>query len=228
MVALRNGELVQYCGVTENLGGSWRPGRWPEPDIRYCIRDQHPLVAAGIWEGEIAWALAQWSKLFELNFERIDEPRRAHFLFTVGNLGGPGGVLAQAQLVPYGVQRNDDFQSKIEVDSFDKFGAEDRSMVAMQFDLGETLCHEAGHSLGMMHDESREVALLDPNYNPTISGPQERDIAMMLALGYPLRKAKQPAPKPEPTPSLGPIGTRSLRAGQTYTAKKRAWLLEEL
>lgn len=218
MVALSNGELVRYCGAVENLGGAWRPGRWPEPNLRYCIRDQHPLVSAAIWEGEIAWSLSQWSAVFELNFERTDDPRpgKSHFLFTVGKLGGPGGVLAQAGLIPFGVQRNDDFQSVIEVDSLDNFSDVDRSMIAMSFDLGETLCHEEGHSLGLSHDESGEIALLDPMYNPRISGLQKRDIAMAQSLGYPLRKKPDVPPGLPVPPARNRPYTTMASPGQTY------------
>lgn len=228
MIELPDGELVHYCGATANLGGGWRSGKWPEPDLRYCIRDQHPLCSLETWEKEIAWALAQWSKLFELNFERIDDPRpgKAHLLFTVGNLGGPGGVLAQAGLIPYGVRRNDDFQSVIQTDSFDKFGEEDRSVVAMQFKAGLVLCHEVGHSCGMMHDETRELALLDPQYNPTIAGPQKRDIVMMQALGYQLRTVAPTTP-PDSTGGEGRLQTTQLRPGQVYTAKTHSVVVSQ-
>lgn len=234
MIELSDGSEVQVCGVTENIGGGWRMGKWPEPNLRYCIRDQHPLMSKDTWEAEIAWALEQWSKAFELNFERTDDPRpgRAHFLISVGNLGGPGGVLAQATLIPPGVIRNDDFQSVLTADSLDKFTGRDRAAVAMQVVIGEVFCHEVGHSLGLVHDESTEVALMDPVYNSRISGLQPRDVMLATANGYIRRKAMPPS-EPTPVPPtaekpLGPVDYRRLATGVSYTPKKRAWVIEEL
>lgn len=231
MSIVAGGKQIRMCGVVASLGRGQSFCRWPSSQLRYCIRDQHPRVSPEIWEGEIEWALSHWSKTFVLDFERIDEPNRAHLLFTVANLGGQGGVLAQAGLVPCGVRRNDDFQSKIEVDSLDNFGVEDRTSVAMQFDLGEVLTHELGHSFGQGHEERRGVlALMNPQYNPRISGLQKTDIANFSQPGwYELRKSGGPKPPaPEPPTALGAMGSRALKAGQVFTAKKRAWVVEEL
>lgn len=220
---------VKMCGVAQALGRGDSFCRWPGDKLRYCIRDQHPRVSKEIWEGEIEWSINFLESTFELDFERVDKESDSHIVYTVDNLGGPGGTLADAFLVPCGVRKNDDFRSRVRVDALDSFDAEDRTAIAMAFDLGEVILHEGLHVMGLGHIETRGVvALLNPQYNPRISGLQPADIKAMTGIGYKLRQT--PAPKPPATPgeSLGPIGTRMLRAGQTYTAKKRAWLLEEL
>lgn len=193
---LSDGSAVRMCGVAESLGGDARFCRWPESRLRYCIRDQHPRVAKQVWEGEIEWALSVLSATFELDFERVDAERDAHILYTVANLGGPGGVLADAQLVPCGVGRNDDFQSRVRVDALDSYAAEDQTRIAMTFDLGEVILHEDMHVLGLGHITSPgTVALLNPKYNPSISGLQPADIEAAIGIGYRRRSATPPAAK---------------------------------
>jgi len=219
--------------VAQCLGGNGQFCRWPGDDLRYCIRDQHPLVEKAVWEGEIEWALNVLSTTFQLNFERTDDARNAHIVYTVANLGGPGGVLADAMLIPCHVRKNDDFQSIVRVDALDRYAAEDKSRIGMGFDLGEVLLHEDLHVAGLGHITDPSVlALLNPRYNPGISGLQPPDIEAMLGIKYLRRKKPEPLPPVTPPSVPGsPLGKivdyRYLPPGATYKSDKRTWLLCE-
>lgn len=229
MVTLTDGSEVQMCGVAQSLGGNGKFCRWPEDNLRYCIRDQHPLVEKSVWEGEIEWALNVLSTTFNLNFERTDDARNAHIVYTVANLGGPGGVLADAMLVPCAVRKNDDFQSIVRVDALDRYAAEDKSRIGMGFDLGEVILHEDEHVLGLGHiTDPGVIALLNPRYNPGISGLQAADIEALLGVGY-RRRSKPPATPPSApeSPLAKVVDYRYLPPGATYKSNKRTWLLCE-
>jgi len=233
MVTLTDGTEMQMCGVAQSLGGNGQFCRWPGDELRYCIRDQHPLVEKAVWEGEIEWALNVLSTTFQLNFERTDDARNAHIVYTVANLGGPGGVLADAMLIPCHVRKNDDFQSIVRVDALDRYAAEDKSRIGMGFDLGEVLLHEDLHVAGLGHITDPSVlALLNPRYNPGISGLQPPDIEAMLGIKYLRRKKPEPLPPVTPPSVPGsPLGKivdyRYLPPGATYKSDKRTWLLCE-
>lgn len=214
---------IQMCGVAQSLGGDGQFCRWPEDRLRYCIRDQHPRMAKAIWEGEIEWALGVLSKKFQLEFERVDKEQDSHIAYTVDNLGGQGGTLADAYLVPCGVRKNNDFRSRVRVDALDNFDAEDRTQIAMTFDLGEVILHEDLHVMGLGHITTPgTIALLNPQYNPRISGLQPADVKEMLGIGYKLREVVVPPAPPTggPGPATGkrPF-TTALSPGQTYKAR---------
>lgn len=192
-------KAVRYCGVSERLTvGGAKYCRWPESVLRYCIRDDHPHMESDQFVGGIEWAINQIASTFQLDFERVDRAKDANILYTVANIDAPGGVLADAYLVPCGIKRNNQFQSVVRFDSLDKFTAEKRLRAAMLFDLGEVGLHETTHSLGMPHiDTPRgKPALMNPSYNVQISGFQPADIDALVKLGYPIREKEPPKPTP--------------------------------
>jgi hypothetical protein len=208
------------CGVTQALGGSQRAGKWPEKLITYRIANQHPLVEKKVWEGEFEWALKAVSSVFDLDFERVD--RGGNIVYSAANLGGQGGVLGLTELIPPGVRRNKDFTSNLKIDALDRFSAEDQAQIAMSFDLGEVNLHELLHALGLYHITARGIiALLNPQYNPSISGLQKADIEEMLDVGYALRVQPLPpvVPPNQQVPARGRPYTTALSPGQSYTAK---------
>lgn len=232
MVALSDGSELEMCGVAQSLGGNGKFCRWPGDDLRYCIRDQHPLVEKTVWEGEIEWAIGVLQSTFELNFERVDDPKRAHIVYTVDNLGGPGGTLADAMLVPCQVTSNDYFRSIVRVDALDRYAAVDQTRIGMAFDLGEVILHENLHVCGLGHITTPGViALLNARYNPGISGLQKADIDAMLGIKYVLRRSPESLPPVVPPGADVPLSKlvdfRYLAPGKTYKSDKRSWILAE-
>lgn len=216
----------RFCGVSEhiNIGGQ-NFGRWPEDELTYCIRDNHPSMSADKWRVCLENALDRYHTTFKLDYKRVADPRQAHILFTVANLGGPGGVLADAQLVPFGLNDNDDFQSLVRFDRGDNF-VEEVTGRPLEIVLSEVALHELGHVHGGPHIDDPN-SLMNPTYNPATRGFRAGDMKLFKMLGYEVRPAEQPN-KPDGQPGLGPWGTRNLRPGQIYTAKKRAVVVEEL
>jgi len=228
---VRSLDRPRFCGVPEhiNIGGA-RYGTWPETTLRYCIQGTHPSMAPVAWKRCVENALDEYHSRFVLDFVETSDPSEGHchLLFTIANLGGPGGVLAQAGLVPYGLAKNDDFRSRIESDKGDNF-VEDLTGAVLEILAVEVLKHEGAHSMGAPH-HSVPNSLLNPTYNPRIRGLQPGDIDLLVKLGLRLRpKAAPTPPQPSPgEPALGRVDYRRLTTGVAYTPKKRAWVLEEL
>ena len=223
-------EAPRFCGVSASLNvGGQQFCKWPETTLRYCIRDTHPLVAKETWRSMVENAIDLWHASFDLDFTRVDNADAAHLLFTIANLGGRGGVLADAQLVPCGIGKNDDFQSLIRFDKSDVF-VSDLTGDPMAILIREAGGHEIGHALGAPHI-STPNSLMNPVYDPRNRGLRAGDFELFEGLGYRRRAAPLPpnqAPPPSSDAPLGAVGTRALRPGVAYTPRKRAWVLEEL
>lgn len=226
-------EKPRFCGVSEHLNiGGQQFGTWPETTLTFNIHGDHPGVAPPTWRRMIENALDEYHSVFAIDFVETDNPGEGvcHLLFTVANLGGAGGVLADAMLVPFGIRDNDDFRSTIRADRNDNF-VEEVTGAVMEIVGPTVLKHELGHSMGAPH-HSVPNSLLNPIYNPAISSLQPADIELLVKLGLPRRVAPlppPPSPLPPPgEPTLGRMGTRVLRAGQVFKSNKRSWVIEEL
>jgi hypothetical protein len=178
---------------------------------------------------DIRQALDLISAAMQIDFVEVDSPapNMANILYTAANLGGPGGVLADAQLCVCGITRNSQFQSLVRIDVNEQW-VNSTTMVGLNIDGVRAFSHETIHSIGGYHITGQN--LMAPQISQ-IRSLQEGDIRMLEGLGY-KRRVKPTTPVPPTTPAEPPlgkaVGTRTLRPGQTYTAKKRAWLLEEL
>lgn len=224
---VRTLERPRFCGVSEHIAiGGVQYGTWPESTLRYCISGTHPKVKPDVWRRIIQNSLDEYHDRFVLDFVEVTDPGEAHLLYTIANLGGVGGVLAQAGLCPFGLQRNDDFQSRIEWDRNDNF-VEELVGAVMEILGVEVGKHETGHSMGAPH-HSVPNSLLNAVYNPKIRGLQPADIELLVKLGLPLRtKPAAPAPPPPTASGKRLIGT-NCAPGTVYTFKGFGYAVDQV
>lgn len=222
-VAAQFGDGNQYCGFPETI----REGA----PITYHVRDFLPARPLDLLRADLRQALDIVSVSMQIDFVEVDSPaqNKANILYTAANLGGPGGVLADAQLCICGITRNNQFQSLVRIDVNEQW-VNSTTMTGLNIDTIRTLGHETIHSLGGYHIPGANW--MAPAIS-AIRSMQEGDIRMLEGIGYKRRaKPLPPAPTPQPpdegSPALGAMGTRILRPGQVFTSKKRAWVLEEL
>lgn len=220
-VAAQLGDGNQYCGFPETI----KKGK----PITYFVRDGLPAMPRDILRVAIKQCLAVISASMQIDFTEVESKAEANILYTAANLGGPFGVLADAQLCICGIEYNSQFQSIVRIDSQEEW-VNSTTMTGRNIDAVRTLAHETIHSLGGYHINGNN--LMAPQISE-LRALQEGDIRMLEGLGYKRRTAPVPTPAPAPQPvptgeALGPIGSRILRPGTAYTPKKRAWVLEEL
>lgn len=222
----------EFCGVTQNLEIGeigQRFCRWPENTITWHIRDVLPSLGDQMMRAACEAALADIASYFDLSFPYVDRADQANILITVAPLGGPLGVLADCQLVPCNIGPKNSVQMLMRADR-DENWIFANTPSGLSIDWQRVFAHEFTHGLGLPHIQTPGSLML-PNYSTTIRGLQPGDIAALEQLGYKRRKAVPPPTTPQPPPGespVGPWGTRNLRPGQIYTAKKRAVVVEEL
>lgn len=103
-------------------------------------------------------------------------------------IDGKGGTLAQAYLPGY--PSSSSARLTQEYDTAEGgLGQRAFNMVAL---------HETGHSLGLSHDNTREIAVMDPFLNKSLNGWQPADIRELVA--------RYDGPESNPTPQPQPPG----------------------
>jgi hypothetical protein len=125
---------------------------------------------------EIQNAFAAWQAVSNIQFVQVADNGVA--FDAAGATGdirigthafdGPSGVLAHAYFPPpNGTSSAGDLH-------FDK--AENWKCNTSGIDIGVVALHEIGHSLGLNHENTNTVAVMDPYYNPSLTGLQADDI----------------------------------------------------
>ena len=151
----------------------------PFPGLQRFVRDETGRVCA-----------------MRLTLNRTDRQVNLRSITTF--LDGPGGVLGQAWLPGYPSNTLTDTLSQ-------EF---DNSETNLTLNMAKILVlHEIWHSLGLGHDESPEIAVMDPYLNAGITEAQPPDIKELInRYGRP-----DDAPIPEPPPTNPICPPRRLR-----------------
>lgn len=211
----------RFCGVSAQLGDGMQYAGFPETirdgkPITYFVRDGLPAMPRDTLRASIRQALDMISAAMQIDFVEANSPDQsaANILYTAANLGGPFGVLADAQLCPPGITRNNQFQSLVRIDVNEQWVVT-ATMTGRNIDAVRALGHETVHSLGGFHIEGHN--LMAPQISE-LRSLQDGDIRMLEGIGY-RRRTTPTVPVPAgPTAGKRPIST-GCAPGAVYTFK---------
>jgi hypothetical protein len=125
---------------------------------------------------EIQTAFAAWQAVANIQFVQVDDNGAA--FDAAGAAGdiriaahvfdGPSGTLAHAFYPP---SNGTSAAGDIHFDSQETWSCNNSGI-----NIGVVALHEIGHSLGLAHENTGTVAVMDPYYNPSLSGLQADDV----------------------------------------------------
>lgn len=107
---------------------------------------------------------------------------------TSRRIDGPGRVLAQAYLPGFPTRLNGRLSQE--------YDTSETALSQHAFNL--VTDHETGHSCGLEHDNTSEVALMDPFLNEALDGLQPADVRQFQLRYGPPVKPEPPTPPPQP------------------------------
>lgn len=210
-----NYEGTKFCALPDDVLGA-RDGdlcRWTKKmPLTYMIVDSWPQLSDADLARAFRMAFDRWEKVCNVKFEQITSGQADLSIYS-RNLGGPGGVLAEAQL-PCGTNNRP---------LWARFDNSEDIVIAdnappNRLDIVRIAAHEIGHMLGIAHIGTGN--LMAPTYSTRIKDPQAGDIAEAVArMGLP-----KPADAPDPDePSDPPL------PGAEYILLKvpAAWVVKE-
>lgn len=190
---------LRFCGVRESLieearrkQFQWRTKR----HLRYFIADRIPGIPMDAYRATLAAAFGVWPKVCGLTIEETAQQSLANIIVLTRPIDGNGGTLAEAELPP-----GDDRTLRMWLDLNERWHASvnlSGPTSAALIDLLAVAAHEAGHLIGLSHEQTRSVkALLDPFYDPAVRGPLEWDIEQaQRRYGPPVAQPPEPTPIP--------------------------------
>lgn len=192
-----NYDGARICNVPDNLGDVGC--RWPMLGVT--------LFASGrIGDVDLAdaaiIAIRNWNAVCGIRLVMTVNSKTAHIIWSVGQIDGSGGVLAQHEL-PCGFTGPGNL--RVLRGTFD---IAERAVLADNppigtIDIGRVGTHELGHGLGIGHISDGN--LMAPVYSSTISVPRNGDIVEARARYS--APAQPPMPPTTPPPPPGsPIG----------------------
>lgn len=180
-------EPLYFCGRVETVTDGFKARPWPDRKITWSIDTKaSPLPAEQVREA-FRVAYASWAAHLDLEFVWVENESDALVRMRFGDYDGSGRVLAWSELADGTSTPKHQLYDRAE--KWGVFGG-DRAGI----DLVRVGAHEIGHVLGLVHDEGKGDALMDPIYSRVIRFPSEKDVQRALKLGYkPKPKADEPA-----------------------------------
>lgn len=204
-----------FCGITQSVVTEERTCYWPERRITYAVRDKLPRLNLEDLKAATKMGLEGWEAVSGPDFEYTSNLKTANILVTVANLGGPSGVLADAQLVICGLRQNADFQSIMRLDINENWVISDNPKPG-EVDIVRVVCHEGGHSAGLGH--TNDGGLMDPSYDARKRWPVGKTEIRLMQAGYGTPQPKEP-PAPSPGTPSGRVRFSFEAAGKTAFAE---------
>lgn len=210
-----NYEGTKFCALPDDVLGA-RDGdlcRWTKKELSYVFAEQWsgPLAMADV-KRAFRIAFDRWEKVCDLKFTEVTNVQADISIYS-RNMGGPGGVLAEAQLqCPPGTRR-----------LWTRFDNNEDWIVAdnpppNKIDLIRVACHEIAHLLGIPHIGTGN--LLAPTYSTRVKEPQAGDIAEAVA--------RYGLPKPVDTPTPEEPSDPPLPGAEYILLKvPSAWVVKE-
>jgi matrixin len=125
---------------------------------------------------DIQHAFAAWQAVSNIRFVQVNDSGSAFnapgatgdIRIGAHTFDGPSGTLAHAYYPP---PNGDSAAGDLHIDS-----AENWSCNTNGIDIGVVAMHEIGHSIGLLHENTSSVAVMDPTYNPSLATLQSDDI----------------------------------------------------
>lgn len=166
-----------FCSLPEGLGGRNAAGglrQWPVGhQITWTIVASLPGFSNQSMQEVVQSAFNKWAAVSGVQHKYIGNPRGANILVGIDDLGGHGGVLAQAEL-PWQISPN--MVLRLWFDRQDSWTTATNWQNTGRFPLHTVCLHELGHNLGLGHDEDgRTDAIMDPQISH-LSELQPKDI----------------------------------------------------
>lgn len=186
-------EPLYFCGRVETVRDELKTRPWPVKKITWHIDTaKSPLPSAQVVEAfRVAWA--SWAAHLDIEPVFVDKASEALVQSKFGQYDGSGKVLAWSELADGTTTAKHQLYDQDE--KWGVFGANGNGI-----DLVRVAAHEIGHVLGLLHDEGKGDALMDPVYSRTLRFPTEKDVSRAIALGY----KPKPTSKNDPPP-MGPL-----------------------
>lgn len=182
-------EPLYFCGRIETVRDSLVTKPWPSKKITWLVdTNLSPLPRVQVIEAfRVAWA--SWAANIDIEPVFVEDASSAMVISKFGDYDGSGKVLAWSELADGTTTPKHQLYDRAE--RWGVFGG-----AGSGIDLVRVAAHEIGHVLGLVHDEGKGNALMDPIYSKTIRVPTEQDVKRALDLGY----KPKPAPKSDPNP----------------------------
>lgn len=185
-------EPLYFCGRVESVSEPFTAKPWPDKRITWSIdTSKSPLPAEQVREA-FRVAYASWAAHLDLEFVWVENEADALVRMRFGDYDGSGKVLAWSELSDG--TRTPKHQLYDRAEKWGVFSGNSQGI-----DLVRVGAHEIGHVLGLLHDEGKGDALMDPIYSRALRFPTDKDVARALKLGYkpkPPTKSDPPAPGP--------------------------------
>lgn len=189
-----NYEGTKFCALPDDVLGA-RDGdlcRWTKKEpLTYFFAEEWGVLPMADVKRSFRMAFDMWEKVCNIKFKEVERAPADISIYS-RNMGGPGGVLAEAQLqCPPGNRA-----------LWTRFDKTENWIIAInppndRIDLTRVVAHEVAHIMGIPHIGTGN--LLAPTYSSRIREPQAGDIAEAVArYGLPV-PVDTPAPPTEPS-----------------------------